>query len=192
MKKSFSLTLSLIVLLNTSLVGCKKGSNDPLLSFRSRKKRLIGEYILDSYEKTEKNSNEIYHESYSQGVKTYQYENGQYGSYPYHEKLNFEKNGTFYHEIIISGTISEIVKGSWSFLSKNKSEGTKNKEAIQLYVNYHEIYNPDGTSKIIEKENFGTSEIFLIDELRNDKIVLTSELIVDGDKTMCRYEYKKQ
>ena len=49
-KKSLSLAIAILVVLPIVFSGCKKGPEDPFLSFRSRKARVCGTWTVTNFE----------------------------------------------------------------------------------------------------------------------------------------------
>ena len=49
-KKSLSLAIAILVILPIVFSGCKKGPEDPFLSFRSRKARVCGTWTVTNFE----------------------------------------------------------------------------------------------------------------------------------------------
>ena len=173
------------------LASCKKGENDPLLSLRSRKARLVGEWTLKSgFENYKVNSIDIEVE-YDESSKTINA-----NEYAYTEKLIFRKNGQ-YEWIYTDNNAKVTEKGSWEFGRKNKDKEYKAKETVVLYIS--EITTKGGESS--ESEYFEGDFILLdghfnirsirLDELRNNKLVLVSTGIHQVEGQSIDYESEK-
>jgi len=74
MKKYLSIVLLISVVLGTfTLSSCKKGPNDPFISLRSRKARMVGDWTIAkySYERTDINiAGEQYYYKFTQDAET--------------------------------------------------------------------------------------------------------------------------
>jgi hypothetical protein len=97
--------------------GCKKGENDPQISFRTRKARLVGEWRLASGSSSYTGGN--WSDKYTfTGTKLTLYSN--YSGSPqvytgsYILSLNILKDGTFNMKEVLAGTSLEI-SGTWAF-----------------------------------------------------------------------------
>ncbi|MBI5540915.1 MAG: hypothetical protein HY951_12700 [Bacteroidia bacterium] len=146
---------------------CKKGEDDPTISLRSRKARLVGEWSLTSGKITS-------HEEYTTTVTTYDGKtsiSSVYGTNPYTEKMLFSKNGTFYI-IFTNYAVSRKLSGYWKFGSEIKEMDLKNKEYVLLIVNSLSDTYPTG----VEVETFSGSMCpvytFKLKELKNKKLTV--------------------
>jgi len=166
-----SISFALIAIAGlTTLTGCKKGENDPVLSLKSRKARISGEWKLNSGTITETFSGSggsgTALTTYTGSSKTV---NG--STVTYTETLTIEKDGTFEVEIIEDGDIS-TVSGNWFFSGKNKDGDLKNKEAVIFSeLKYTSSSGTDTYSGL-----YG-DQILMIDQLKN------KELIFKGSST---------
>ena len=164
----------------TALLGilteCKKGEDDPFISLRRRKARVVGSWKLTSGTKAETSSstNSSSTDNYTYTESTYNYT----GSYTsggttsnssnagvYSVKVEFKKDGTFTHTEIMDSDIT-ITSGTWNF-----THGVgeyKNKEQILLTVN-SAIQN--GVATTITGN--GAITTLTLKELRNKKMVIT-------------------
>ena len=164
------ITLALAVSL---LIGCKKSENDPGLSFRSRDKKIVGEWTVVSYENISEIRNgsnttkrvEVYDGSKITLNTTI---NGN-PSTPFNPTTTYvgtlalEKNGKcIYVETTTNGTINstKTLEGNWMW-----GDSKRNKTILTFT-------NVNGTLMKYSS--------YIIDELRNDKLVLK---IVDNQET---------
>lgn len=175
-----------ILLLSIFFVGCKKGEEDPTISFRTRKARLTGRWQIKSGTSryTEQDINGfIYSESYTFDESKFRYSDNPYYYYAGGHSLtmNFEKNGTLTYTESFDG-VSSNFKGTWDF---NTGVGEKkNKEEIIIHIT--SIENPQGQH--IVSGNY-TDITYNILELRNNKMKLVaSQKIVKPDGTSKSYE----
>ncbi len=121
---------------------CKKGEDDPFISFHSRTARLEGEWKVTKMEYSESSVSGEYSTSRNINydgttevstitTKSPMVNYSETESKVYTETYLFRKGGTFtYH--YYSAPESKQVDGTWTFLAKNETEKLKNKEAIFL------------------------------------------------------------
>ena len=102
MKKSFRIILGLIALVLVSITACKKYSEGPMLSLRSKKARLAGDWKLD---KVTKNGADV---------------SSQFISANATETYTYDKDGTWKY-VYTSGTISLNFTGKWEFVYKKEN-----------------------------------------------------------------------
>ncbi|MDO9000443.1 MAG: hypothetical protein Q7W45_11805 [Bacteroidota bacterium] len=172
--------LILLVAILTNFSSClKKGEDDPLISFRTRKARVVGDWAVKSgllvFSNISGNSSDIENvtitgNSYSYvGTSTYNNTsniNSFSGSFSY--KFKFDKDGSFKLTQSIDGDLSTTT-GQWNFTSGIGK--LKNKE--QLILNFSTVVNSS-----IFKTSYTGNKIFMtfnVRELRNKKMVIYSE-----------------
>lgn len=186
------------------LLSCKKGENDPFLSLRTRKARLVGEwkvvksekermkkvYELDTYDQYSivydttlydgTTSTEVaWLLEVSDGIQTL-------SPYPqttrtYTEIYEFNKDGSFKYVKDYIGVVKYEETGTWIFSPKNESKNNKNKEAIQLYTSAYMFYNADGSigeqyEEDWSSNNFDNFKILVLDKLSHKKITAIYEI----------------
>lgn len=178
MKNKMLICLSLFVAITIS--GCfKKADDDPLISLRSRKARVDGEWKVASATQTE-----IYTASGSGGSYTKVY-TGTGNTYTFVSTVNgvstketgvvtqeweFDKEGTYKTSDNTDGVIT-TTEGRWNFTSSIGE--TKNKSQIAL----SKETETNGASQDVYTGNY-VDEVYDIKELRNDKMVLYSHRTV--------------
>ena len=193
MKKILVLGIAATMLL-VNLTSCKKGENDPFLSLRTRKARLTGKWVvtnsetLSTYTSTpnmelspvinvdsqttsyDGKTETLIKTSTTDGITT-----TNSSTSVYTQEFEFVKDGTFTVTIVaVNGT--QIIKGNWIFLGKNKDEKLKNKESILLnYIDFSYTDISGVTSSSIQTGFQGNSTIFIIDELRSKEIIFKNE-----------------
>ncbi|MBN8701670.1 MAG: hypothetical protein J0M08_01270 [Bacteroidetes bacterium] len=179
MKKQVIILLTAVLASTMLFDSCKKGENDPFLSLRSRKARLVGEWKLTAGEETYTSSNSVSSTTTSRtydGSNRTSTTNGSSSTTAYVESWTFEKDGTY--KMSANGgsgagvwTIEE--SGTWNFMGGVGEE--KKKSQIILYtLSYKETSGTSANNVINEYTATGasaTSTIMKIDELRNKKIV---------------------
>ena len=122
--------------------GCKKGDNDPFLSFSSRKARLAGEWELISGSITETSSTSTETVSYTETTMS-TFDGTNTVTVPYIETYTFEKDGSYVYTSTEDGdTYTE--EGAWTFGAKNAELDVKSKETVTLYCQKYSYtsFNP--------------------------------------------------
>ena len=160
-----------------TLAGCKKGENDPGISFRSRDARIVGEWKLSSYEYSDETTTTIQSTTTVSSTKT-TFSNGSYTTVKnpssggsddskYEYTLNIEKGGKATLTVVETNpngpNSTEVAEGDWYWLDADKN---KAKIALNVYVSGPIEYFDGG--------------FFDVDELRNKKLVLGYSM---ADKT---------
>jgi hypothetical protein len=174
-KKLIQLMLLCAVLSTTVLfTACKKGENDPGISLRSRKSRVVGEWKLRKGTVKSVSNGSVETTTYDNDKGTIA-DNLGTDKFTYSMEYIFEKDGTYKYTATetYDGDTPSIEKGegTWSFVEKNKSADLRNKEAILLTsTNYSYSYN--GNSSTSTDSNPTDGEMWIIDELSNDVMVV--------------------
>jgi hypothetical protein len=188
----FKKALAIIFLISV-FSSCKKGPDDPLVSLRSRKARLAGEWRLSSATVKINYFDHVTFERYNLNYKMTgsrydvmdTYGNTDKGAYVL--SLNVEKDGEFsMHEIIgLSNKMNEITgKGNWDFALK--SEDTKKKEEVNFIL----YQLSKGSTAYYHLFNWGATTMrFKIKELRHKKLVLSVSNIVFVDTRELTVDY---
>lgn len=179
-----------------NLSSCKKGENDPFLSLKSRKARVVGEWAVTMEEGKSQDISKISFGGVT--VTTTTNETSTYngtlftstsvttssaGGNPlentyndvYTQSYTFEKDGSFSLETVYTGqNYTEKMEGTWAFVGKSKTAELKNKEAIALSVTkYSDIDN--GVTTTYSATGFDDSIIIAIDRLKNKEMVFIQE-----------------
>ena len=155
----------LLILLGAVLLfGCKKGDDDPAISFRSRKTRLAGDWHIESG-----NFNYTaggYKFSYLFNGTEFSYNDPvSLGKGKYLFNINISKNGTFTMSEIMTGSIIDA-SGNWTF---NSGVGeTKKKEEVIFYIT---TVSKGQSWNGFFNQSSATFK-YRIKELRNKKMVL--------------------
>ena len=204
MKKLIILSLAAIALM-ANLSSCKKGENDPFLSLKSRKARVVGEWTVTKEEGTSQDISKISFGGVTVTTTTNEtstYNGALYtstsvttssaGGNPlentyndvYTQSYTFEKDGSFTLETVYTGqNYTEKIEGTWAFVGKSKTAELKNKEAIALPITkYSDIDN--GVTTTYSSTGFDDSIIIAIDRLKNKEMVFIQESTyadADGD-----------
>jgi hypothetical protein len=171
-----------------SLSSClKKGENDPSISLRTRKARVVGKWKLESGTNEFRNVyNGTTGEHYDKLITTYsgntyqsRYESANSSTVStgtVSHEVEFKKNGEFSSVVISNNRWIRTLKGTWSFTG-NVGEH-KNKD--QIVINLSSDSSEDPVASSPGDFNFSymgnRSDItYSIKELRNKKITLVSE-----------------
>jgi hypothetical protein len=183
--KTFKFIFVFLAILAFVIPSCKKGDNDPWLSFRSRKNRLCGKWALKSG-----TSSYIYNDTTesinytgSNAEITYSTAAGTFnsGTVPYTEKWTINKDETF---IMIKNNYNYYltIEGIWSFGEKSEQLDLKNKESVIFYITSKKyVYNgsvsgnPDGTYFYTYKGSYCPTYNYTIDQLKNKEIIVKYE-----------------
>ena len=178
-------------LLTANLSSCKKGENDPFLSLKSRKSRLVGEWTVSKSEGTSSTVNSSSAIMNTSSVTTYDGANettiqttalgaGAPSTSSYTQSFEFKKDGTFVMTYKTS-TDTDEYEGNWIFLGKNKNAELSKKEAVMLSIT-KETYTSNGTSTTESYTGFNNMTMtFEIDQLKGKEIVfLDNSTHVDG------------
>ena len=157
-------TIAILAFLIIVFGGCKKGQNDPFISFRSRKARVSGEWKLTTGSVTTSGGPQTI-------VITYDGTNKIEGSTTnaYTENTTFEKKGDYKTVISDDGTV-KVREGTWDFTAGVGK--AKKKERLVITI-LKETITIGSTTTIYTYFGSGASIIvYEIDELRNKKMVL--------------------
>jgi hypothetical protein len=179
------LLIAIVAITLIPVSSCKKGPNDPFLSFRSRAARLEGKWTLSSssYKIVDVKGNTTTTKDYSyDGTKmsfTITTKTGNLqpvvitDSYLYSETWTVDKDNTYSKAKIEDAEASSEI-GSWAFMNKDKDAALKNKEAVVLLPT--KFVDQNGVSLNGKTD---ASEILVLDELRNKKVVITINELSD-------------
>lgn len=178
MKKNLiKLSILSLVLVTTALfTGCKKGENDPFLSLRSRKARVVGEWKLNKGTVKWTDSSGTETTTYGESSGTVTDASGT-DNFTYSMEYSFKNDGTYsisYTETYTGDTPSiSKEEGRWSFVGKNKSADVKNKESI-LLTTTSSSYSYNGSTSSDSESNPSNGIIYVIDWLSHDIMVFKS------------------
>lgn len=189
-----------ILVLFSIISACKKGDNDPFLSFKSRSNRIVGNwltissetktlsghkasqsnwwYYVETTEIFDGNINNITIFQYQDSSGTQQTEITQVLSENCTETFEFKKDGTFNYKKIVTNeyTVTIEESGNWCFLPKSKSKDLKNKEAIELQTTKMSKINSAGMVEQTTSDDWNTNfKIFVLDKLKSDEMIMIYE-----------------
>ena len=156
-----------IIIAAPAITSCKKGEEDPFLSLKSRKARLVGEWKLVSGTEVT-NSNEIVKQTTYTGSTATETVGPLQETYIYVETLTFGKNYEYKMELLDDGDICKY-EGFWAFM-KGYDE-IANKECVVVRI-----------GKVLEAGNFTEltgemmyPEVFRFLKLSSKEVVIESE-----------------
>ena len=213
MKNTIKNTMIAAVILSTvcaGFVGCKKGENDPFLSFRSRKGRVAGDWTVSAYKETQTQGSNTTTTNYDGTTWT---ETDPTGSPSTVTKTvtytaKFEKDGKWssnmhatWSETIFSITTTydetETSSGTWNFTGGVGEE--KNKSQLAMFTeSYSDVKittvasNPPSTntSSSTATGSLAWPNVMDIDQLKNKEMILmwkgtdSGPTSVDGSMTL--------
>jgi hypothetical protein len=174
-----------LMLLTLCFSTCRKGEDDPLLSFRTRTARIAGEWRLSSgkvlISVNNPKTGSKYSVSFTFSKSRYEgVDNNGFGTGIYMLNLRVEKDGFFtFHEQFDGEALDG--GGSWDFL--RRSPDVKNKEEVNFIVNSI----TKGTTNTAPVFVWGfTNMRYRIKELRHKKMVLTvdEQSVIDPRETL--------
>lgn len=194
MKNLFKTTLVIAFAGTLLLDSCKKGENDPFLSLKSRKARVVGEWTVTASSQTDVNDSGS---SSTTTTTTYDgtTETTTVGSNSSTRTVtftyNFKKDGTFtYVETetgeVLSTPYTDVTTtdGNWNFTGRIGED--KNKESIVLYItSMKNDFTMSGNTNSSTNTYTGTdrfSVVMKLDRLSNkEMIVLTKGTNTDSN-----------
>ncbi len=160
---------------------CKKGANDPGVSLRSRKARLVATWTLQSGSITY-TSGTGYTDTYTSATVS----RSTGGSASYTETIEIVKDGTFKRTILNDGN-STVDNGQWYFMEANKDKDIKSKEIVSFFIT-QEVYTPAGGTVSTSTYTGITPDFaWRLDELKNKEIII---LIDESSQTGSSYSAK--
>jgi hypothetical protein len=170
------------------LSGClKKGEDDPAISLRSRKARVVGKWKIKSGRLTLNNffinndtvlsdinivytSNSYQTERKASNSSYGNYNTTSLGSLSY--VFEFKKDGGFSSTYIADGTYTNKIIGKWNFTGNVGDQKNKDQIVINITSNFVTAPGPLIDSSIYTGNT--SDYTYSIKELRNNKLVLTS------------------
>lgn len=186
MKKIIISTIGILAL-SVNLSSCKKGENDPFLSLKSRKARLVGEWNLTKIEGTysdvdpsDPSNNVTSTTTYSDGLETVtttDNSNTTVDTDNYTVTYSFTKDQKYTITTTNSTTV-EVEEGDWLFLGKNKTDEIKKKEGIYLIKKLSSTTS-SGITTTTTYTGASTGNPILIDQLKSKEIVLIDEYSIN-------------
>lgn len=195
MKIKTTLFIAILGLGFFNLSSCKKGTEDPFFSFKTREARMKGEWQLTNVTGEEKSQNYNGTYSYSNGVLTFTKTDGSFEKSNLDIQLKFEKGQRAQMVYFVSTTDSEdpsygkyTIEGFYNFLGKAEELDLKKKEAF-LLTSKKETYEEDGESDVYEYENSDYGLRFTLIRLTNKEMKVSFQEIGTSKSSMSSHEY---
>ncbi|MEI6123342.1 MAG: hypothetical protein WCQ95_06905 [Bacteroidota bacterium] len=166
---------------------CKKGPNDPAISLKSRKARLVGEWTLSSGTITQNAGTQVV---YTFNGSTVSYSTG--GSVNYTETVTIVKDGTYKSVVLDDGDMSTD-EGQWYFMGANKDNDIKNKECVAFVITKR-TYTPAGGTTIVSTWTSTNPDFaWRLDELKSKELIVTiDETSSSPSSTTGTYTFTKK
>jgi hypothetical protein len=158
---------------------CKKGDNDPFISFRSRKARIVNDWtcktINAQHTFSEPSGTDVYSIGYSGSNISISDSDPATpsSSLSYSFKLKIEKNGKFTAMEYLDGEMN-YVEGNWNFNGKIGED--KNKESVTLNITRSTMGTDVGIFFVM-----GGTFTCKIKELRDKRMVLEIDSFIYAD-----------
>ncbi len=190
MKKEFKIIILLLFVSSNILIfhSCRKGEEDPVISLRSRSKRLEGVWSLKSLKTVINENGSIYTNDFNGAVSIINY-NGITEIRGYSKTLTFKKDGTFLIEEKITrdlnntGIASKEVrfiteKGTWDFNDGEGNQKSKSKVLLRVtaVVNITTITSSSGSSTSSDIRNYNDNSFsyaMYLTKLSNDELKIS-------------------
>lgn len=179
MKKTL-IALTTVIALGSVVTSCKKGENDPFLSLRTRKARVVGEWkvVSSSSEEVDTNGDKTTRTFDGTTLTEVDYDassgNTSTSTNTQTEEWTFDKDYSFVYKLTTpSGT--QQYDGSWTFMGKSKEGDVKKKENIGLRILKYTSTPTAGVSQTTTYS--GDQDIFTvyeIDQLKNKEMIIKS------------------
>ena len=188
MKKVKILAVSALVVA-TSLVGCKKGEEDPFLSLRSRKARITNTWELSQRVSEYSESGDVSTTTtdYVDGVATREDSDGDITTWNQTTEVEILKDGTYKITSNYDDDLS-TEEGIWIFAGG--AGDVKNKEQILFQTTKYVDSDGDGSQYGVST---GFDEQYDIVRLKGNEMILEyTSNDFDGDYSRNRYVYIKK
>ena len=163
--------IAIYLLILVSILGCRKGDEDPIVSFRSRENRLIGEWLVVGGEVNGEIKQQLYDNDYSYSfTATYSKDDVRYvynsvtldiepntqkgyTEFEFEEDGDFSRKSSYAYEFDSFNTINimTVSDGEWKFMSKNSEY--KNKERVEVELEWQTVnYGSDSYQNPLNQE----------------------------------------
>jgi hypothetical protein len=174
MKKLAIIAAVAVIASATFLESCKKGENDPFLSFRSRKGRVAGEWKVSSGSGSSTNGQGVSSTWTFDGTTLTQIQGSNPSTTPYTIEYTFDKDGSFTQIDVTSvgqTTLTTTTSGTWNFTGKVGEDKNKDRIVMRTLSEVTTSVNPASTSTITYTGDDAPSDIMYIDQLKNKEII---------------------
>lgn len=136
MKKNILVIALGLLVGSTVLTGCKKGENDPFLSFKSRDARITETWKLvkiDGKEiSTDPSGTDTYTTTFDGTTASEAFNGSVYETYSYSLTIEIKKDGTYQSIEVIDGD-TETIDGRWYWLNSKKNKTSISLDNLGLF-----------------------------------------------------------
>lgn len=161
-----------------AFVACKKGKNDPAISLKSRKSRLVGEWKLSEGTNTIVDGANTVTLNYN--GSTVSASTG--GSVSYTQTVVVNKDGTWESTIMQDGDL-QVNEGQWYFMDANKDNDIKSKECVAFVRTRTTTTPAGGTPVIVSYTSVVPDIVWKLDKLSSKEIVAIIDFTQTGTST---------
>jgi len=136
MKKNILVIALGLLVGSTVLTGCKKGENDPFLSFKSRDARITETWKLvkiDGKEiSTDPSGTDTYTTTFDGTTASEAFNGSVFSTYSYSLTIEIKKDGTYQSIEVIDGD-TETIDGRWYWLNSKKNKTSISLDNLGLF-----------------------------------------------------------
>ncbi|MEI6766095.1 MAG: hypothetical protein WCM76_10660 [Bacteroidota bacterium] len=162
---------------------CKKGPNDPAISFKSRSARLVGEWKIFKGVEVQNNAGTITNINIDNSTYS-ETSGGTTVTGVITTEISIKKDGTYTWKqtLTIAGTTEiDEQEGTWSFLGANSANTIKNKQCVAFQCN--KSTNISGSTTTVSTYTGWWPTVYNIDELKSKEIILIRDYSYTGSST---------
>lgn len=159
---------------------CKKGPNDPGISLKSRKSRLVGEWTITKGKSTENDAGTITTITITESTYS-ETSGGVTFTGTITTEISIVKDGTYKWKetLTINGTTRiQDQEGNWWFLGANTSADTKNKQCVAFQCTKFTV--TAGTTTTTSTFEAADPVVFYLDELKSKEIIMKRDYTRTG------------
>lgn len=179
--KKLLIVLLAVVLAVPAFQACKKGKNDPAISLKSRKARLVGEWRLEEGTITITLGSNTQVITYN--GSTASYSTG--GSVSYTQTVTVNKDDTWESNEMNDGDLT-VQEGQWYFMGDNKDNEIKNKECVGFVITRQTFTPAGGSASIYSASGVTPDFVWRLDKLSSKEIIVTFKYVETGSTTYSR------
>jgi hypothetical protein len=179
----FVLVLLIAALAMPAFQSCKKGENDPGISLKSRKSRLVGEWTITKGKVTQTSGGTIATYTYDNGTLTYTSGGtSSTGTYTFEYSILKDGKYTSKESMTSSGTTTTwSYEGYWYFLDANKDLQVKNKERVAFQCT--KATTISGSTTTVQTYSGNEPEEYYLDELKSKEMIWKRKVSATGGST---------
>ena len=136
MKKNILVIALGLLVGSTVLTGCKKGENDPFLSFKSRDARITETWKLVNIDQkdvsTDPTGTDTYTTTFDGTTVSEAFNGSVFSTYSYSLTIEIKKDGTYQSIEVIDGD-TETIDGRWYWLNSKKNKTSISLDNLGLF-----------------------------------------------------------